>query len=318
MNARDRALWLRVQRRVGTLAPPVRARLLDAYRVLRESVSDAELTRLIASGQWEKILDDLLLKRALAPVREELVKVVEKGLKSAVPTLPKAGLVDGAVGVAFDVLNPRVIAAVRQLDDRAINTLDADIREGVRAVVRKGLRDGVSARTIGRDLRGMIGLAPNHVEYVQNYRAELEEGSAAALDRRLRNRRYDTAVARGSMTPGQIDRAVAAYEKRLLDFNATTNARTMAGDSLKLGQHLSWQDAIDNGMVNKEQVWKRWVGVMDDRERPEHVDMEGETVRYDSAFSNGQQIPGETDFNCRCILRYIVQPIGAGPPAGAL
>jgi len=318
VNARDRALWLRVQRRVGTLAPPVRARLLDAYRVLRESVSDAELTRLIASGQWEKILDDLLLKRALAPVREELVKVVEKGLKSAVPTLPKAGLVDGAVGVAFDVLNPRVIAAVRQLDDRAINTLDADIREGVRAVVRKGLRDGVSARTIGRDLRGMIGLAPNQVEYVQNYRAELEEGSAAALDRRLRNRRYDTAVARGSMTPGQIDRAVAAYEKRLLDFNATTNARTMAGDSLKLGQHLSWQDAIDNGMVNKEQVWKRWVGVMDDRERPEHVDMEGETVRYDSAFSNGQQIPGETDFNCRCILRYIVQPIGAGPPAGAL
>jgi hypothetical protein len=317
MNARERTLWMRVQRRSAQLSPALRTELLAAYRTIRGTFSDAELARLIASGRWEQVVDGVLMDRAFMPVRKEIVTAVEQGLTSAVSALPKAGLVDGVVGVGFDVLNPRVVDAIRRLDDRAIKTLKADIREGVRVVVENGLRDGVAPRTIARDVKGMIGLAPNQREYIQNYRDELEAGSQAALDRQLRDRRYDARTARGAMTEVQIDRAVAAYEKRLLQFNATTNARTMAGDSLKLGQHLSWQDAVDNGMVDKGQVWKRWVGVMDDRERPEHVEMEGDTVAFDAAFSNGEYIPGESTFNCRCIIQYVVQPQGAGPPAGA-
>lgn len=47
---------------------------------------------------------------------------------------------------------------------------------------------------------------------------------------------------------------------------------------------------------------KTWSGVLDDRERDEHVAMEGETVSIDSTFSNGLQYPSEP--NCRCTLLY--------------
>jgi uncharacterized protein with gpF-like domain len=34
--------------------------------------------------------------------------------------------------------------------------------------------------------------------------------------------------------------------------------------------------------------------------REEHIPLHGETVPFDSPYSNGQMIPGETDYNCAC------------------
>lgn len=47
---------------------------------------------------------------------------------------------------------------------------------------------------------------------------------------------------------------------------------------------------------------KTWSGVLDDRERDEHVAMEGETVGIDEKFSNGLDFPSEP--NCRCTVTY--------------
>ena len=47
---------------------------------------------------------------------------------------------------------------------------------------------------------------------------------------------------------------------------------------------------------------KTWSGVLDDKERDEHVAMEGETVGIDETFSNGLQFPSEP--NCRCTVTY--------------
>lgn len=44
---------------------------------------------------------------------------------------------------------------------------------------------------------------------------------------------------------------------------------------------------------------KTWFGVMDAKERDEHVALEGETVGIDANFSNGLQYPSEP--NCRCM-----------------
>jgi SPP1 gp7 family putative phage head morphogenesis protein len=52
----------------------------------------------------------------------------------------------------------------------------------------------------------------------------------------------------------------------------------------------------------KRSFTKTWSGVLDDRERDEHVALEGETVGIDDTFSNGLQYPSEP--NCRCTLLY--------------
>lgn len=290
MSPRDRELWFQVQRRANALSPDLARELLDAYRVIRESLSDAELARLITSGQFDQIVDDALLDRAFGPLRQKIVAAVESGFKSNAPNLPKAGKVDGRLAVMFDTLNPRVIGAVRELDSRVINTLREDVRDTVRAYVENGLRDGKAPKAIAREIRSVIGLTPNQLEMSDEYRVKLS----------LRTRK--------PLTEAQIDTKVAAYERRALAHSANTNARTAALDSLKLGQQLSWDDAIAKGILNPTMLWKRWVTVGDDRVRDSHQAMNGEEVPYGNTYSNGDEIPGESDFNCRCISRVFIKP----------
>lgn len=56
------------------------------------------------------------------------------------------------------------------------------------------------------------------------------------------------------------------------------------------------------GEASGRKFTKTWSGVLDDRERDEHVAMEGETVAIDDTFSNGLMYPSEP--NCRCVLLY--------------
>ena len=106
----------------------------------------------------------------------------------------------------------------------------------------------------------------------------------------------------GGLTEAQVEKMVDAYRRKMIAFNAETNARTATLDAFKLGQELSWQDAKDKGLLGERDVLvKQWKGVMDDREREEHIAMEGETVPIDSPYSNGEMIPGESTYNCRCL-----------------
>lgn len=47
---------------------------------------------------------------------------------------------------------------------------------------------------------------------------------------------------------------------------------------------------------------KTWSGTLDDKERDEHLELEGETVGIDEEFSNGLQYPSEP--NCRCTVLF--------------
>lgn len=293
MSPADRRLWLRVQRRAASLSPELAKELLDAYDVIRQSLSPADIERAIESGRIDTIIDDALLDRSLLPFRDKLQQAVRKGFETT--QIPRADL-------GFDQLSPKVVDAVREMDSRVVNTIKQDIRDVVTAHVENGLRDGVAPRTVARQIKAYVGLAPNQAKAVENYRKALE-GDGNPLDYKLRDRRFD----RRDMTPAQIDKAVAAYQRRMENFHANTIARTATVDAQKLGNRLAWQEAIDSGAVQAGTVFRRWVTVGDDRVRDEHVAMNGEEVPFDQHYSNGELVPGESAWNCRCVERYIVR-----------
>lgn len=276
MNKRDVGQWLRFQRRVSRLSPEAAKALLDAYTTIRDSLTPEEMERLIQG-------DDELLDRALARFRATVQGAVQTGYESTVPELPKGGKIDGTVATQFDMLNPRIIDAVRQLDSRVVNTLKEDIREQFRAYVENGLRDGKHPTEIARAIRPLVGMSATQAENAEKFRAKLEAKGLPAA---------------------KIDKQVATYQRKAIAQNAATNARTATVDSLKLGQHLTWDDAAAKGIVDKALLTKRWVTVGDNRVRPEHQAMNGETVPFDNTFSNGDVIPGESTWNCRCVLSY--------------
>lgn len=302
----------RLYRRARSLGGDVREDIIKGYNRLKKMLGDRGLTALVESGSLDRLFDQQDLRRAFA----ELEATVQQGVGLAGQLFIK----DVPGGGVFNTLNPNVIVGIETLNDQALRTLEKGIREGVRKFVARGLREGVNPRTIARGLRDMIGLAPNQVDAVANYRGLLESGDRDALKRELRDARFDKMIERAfdgdGLTATQIDKMVDVYQRNFVAFNAETNARTIALDAQKLGNHLSWQDAIDRGDVSSEEVTKRWSGTLDDREREEHLAMEGETVPWDEEFSNGQMLPGDNEFNCRCVPIYSTRET-VGPGAGA-
>ncbi len=307
MTPAERAFWLRVQRRIAAYEPKVASALLRAFGILRDTLSARELERLVSSGDVDgaikAALSDAILDQAFAPFRAEIRSVTEKGFAYFTRDLPRGGTVGGAPAVLFDYLSPKVIEAVRGIDTKVMTTLRADVREVVRAHIENGLRDGVNPRVIARDLRPIIGLAPNQAEAVRNFEASLRNGDfAKARGYKLRDKRFDGTLRKAEpLTAQQIDTMTEAYRRKFIAWNAETNARTATLDSFKASQRLAWDAGKANGLFEGLTLFKRWSGVLDDREREEHVAMEGETVPLDSPYSNGEMIPGESTFNCRCL-----------------
>jgi hypothetical protein len=288
VTPQDLAYWSRARRRAAGLQPEIASALLRAFAIIRDSLSDAELARLVESGQLDALLNaalsDVVLDTAFIPVRQRIRNTTQLSFRAAIPDLPRGGRINGTIAISFDYLSPKVIEAVRGLDTKVIQSLKDDIREAFRNRIHDGLSLGQGPRTIARSLRDIVGMSPTQAKNADAYEAKL--------------------VAEGKLSADQIEKQVAAYRKRAIAVNTETNARTAAIDAVKLGNRLAWQDAIDRGIVDGNRLQKTWIGVMDDRERPTHVAMQGDTVPFDSPFSNGQMIPGDTEYNCRCIARY--------------
>ncbi len=287
MSPAELKYWMAAHRKVASLQPDVAAAVLRAFAILRDTLSESELAQAIESGQFDvlvaQVFSEAIMDRAFIPVRQRIRDTVASGLRYTAPSLPKGGKINGVLSVVFDHLSPNVITAVRRLETAVLQSLTIDTREAMRAFVENGIRDGVGPRTIAREIRPIVGMSPTQSENAIKYEAKLVDAGA-----------------------GNIAKKVAAYQRKAISVNAEAISRTATLDAFKLGQRLAYEDAIAKGIIDRDRLTKTWIGIMDDRERPTHVAMEGNTVPFDAPFKNGQMIPGESEWNCRCLAKYRV------------
>lgn len=295
------------------------SRLLKAWAIIRELLTEAEAGRLIQSGTAELLLQQVLtepdLDRAFLSFRQKLRETIEASYQLSIKDTPKAGKIDGVSAIAFDHLSPKVIDAIRTLESDALNTLKSDVKEVTRAFIENGLRDGKAPRAIARQLRTVIGMAPNQEAAVRNFEKLLRSNDGEALNRALRDKRFDGTITKAfagdGLSESQIETMTAAYKRRMIAANANLNASTHTRSAYKLGQKLSWQDADEQGVVPEEfEATKTWVHFDQENPRPHHVAMDGETVPVDQNYSNGDSYAGEGDpWNCKCQDKYSIRRI---------
>jgi uncharacterized protein with gpF-like domain len=301
------------------MTPELAAALLRAFARLRETMTEAALARAIALGFAERIVEQVLtqtiLDVAFAPVRQQLRETLRVSVPYYARTLPPK--VTREVSIAFDVLSPHVQEGIRSLESRVITTLQGEVRETVRTAVSEGLMAGQSNRVAAKNIRASVGLAPSQLREVELFRDKLLHAHERTdwLENKLRDKRFDAVLrkARASgqpLTDDRVERMVDAYRKRRIAQHASTVAGTAAKDAQKLSNRLAWQKAIDVGAVDGNALTKRWAGVMDDRERDTHRAMQGVTVGFNEPWTlpdgQRQMIPGESEYNCRCIVVYRV------------
>lgn len=219
------------------------------------------------------------------------------------------------VPTAFDGTNRRALAAMQEHRLRLVQGFTEEQTQVTLMASQRGLISGINPRATARVFRESIGLAPKQEAAVANYRRLLETNDRAALQRQLRDARFDSTVQTAQVThvalaPEQIDRMVQRYRERMLKYRAEVIARTESLRALNAGQDAMYQQAIDEGKLSRDEIELEWMTAKDERVRPSHMLMNGQRRKIGEPFISGlgnllyypadPAAPAEDTVQCRC------------------
>lgn len=229
-----------------------------------------------------------------------------------------------SVGISFDPTNPRAAQSANDLAYQFIREVSDEQRDIVRQAVAGALGEGTHPKAAARDIRDSIGLTAKQKEAVDNYRKALEANSSDALNRALRDKRFDPTVRRANetdtpLTDDQIDKMVDRYRERFVTYRADTIGLTESTSATSMANHEAMLQTVDAaGLDPDNDVEKKWNSTLDGRTRPSHVYLGargGQIVKgmdgmFLSGLGNRLKYPGDLTcpaadrIRCRCVCSY--------------
>jgi hypothetical protein len=331
------------------LEPELAKAILDAF-VKQQGNADVDaIIAALEAGDVGKVLELLDLPASIAAF-EGVTSSLHTGANAAgAMAAAQVALQVKGVSFAFNSLNPRLITWLQTYSLRLIRQISDGTREGIRQYLTQGMKDGKNPKAVARQIKGIIGLTDKQAQAVYNYRKELETfhlkrsaGSwglgnkidqvngtqvlrpgedGSPLDgigqRRLRDFRYDGQLKRAlesgkPLKPEQIDKMVAAYQRKYLAYRSRTIARTEAIRTTNMGIQDAWQQALDKGVVKEDLTRKKWIVSADERLCQVCGPIPGlnppKGIKHQQSFitPDGPQMLPPMHPNCRCTVFYRV------------
>ena len=232
------------------------------------------------------------------------------------------------MGIGFDPTNPRAAEKVRQARFDIIRGLNLQQRQATQQAIARAFETGFNPRIVAREIRNSIGLTAQQESAVNNYRAMLQSRNSDALQRELRDRRFDRTVSRSirdetPLTAAQIDIMTNAYRRNMLAFRTETIARTQAVRATSEARQESLVQVMDFIAETHEAI-REWDWTDDDRTRDHHRHMmvarAGLTTPFVDGLGNTLMFPGDpsapaaSTANCRCTFTVRIVEKGDKPP----
>lgn len=319
------------------LAAAFRASIDD----IRGNVDMAALEAALRAGNTEAAFRALRLDRAAFLQLETGIQAAYGASGTATASSISNIRVPGGrqLFIRFDIRNIRAEAWVREHSSTLITNIIADQRAAVRTVLDAALQRGISPRTVALDIvgrinratgrreGGIVGLTAKQAEWVENARNELLSGEPSLLRRYLererRDKRFDAMVHRAlrdgtPVDPARVGAAIGRYEDRLLQLRGETIGRTESMAALHAAQNEGFDQAIDNGEVQRQHVKDIWRSAGDSRVRHSHMEMDGQIVMHGEPFVTPDgyrmRFPGDTSLGappseiigCRCWIETVI------------
>lgn len=321
MTAADRA-----QRRLHDLADRLEPAMRRAFLSMAASLTPeslAELVRLLEAGDLDTAVAYLMGSSRVVAAAAAVRATFAGGIITTLRTIAKdVALGDGGrrLVIAAPVASPDLIAAVRRWEDGAFARVLVDVRAGIRETIATELQRGIGPKQVAVTLKQGVGagLTAYDRTIIGNFRRELESGQFGAAKRRaLRDRRY--ALPQGkTLTPAQIDKMVAAYERKLVAFRAETFARTAAMQAANEASAIGWREAIAQGLVSAAEIRRYWVVAADERLCAVCAPIPGlndKGVDLDGLFAtpNGPMRHPPVHPSCRCTTWIRRERVGTRP-----
>ncbi len=296
---------------IARMEPRLRTAFLNATIAARDASTLAALSILLESGRIEEALNVAVGAGAISLSNEYAAVFVLAGQEGA------EFLQDVLeVAVSFNQVNERAVSVMQQERLRLITNFTAEQRAATRSALIDGISRGLNPVDQARNFRGSIGLTGAQQQAVENYRRLLGVGSAEALQRELRDKRFDRTVRRAistgqPLTAAQVDRMTDRYRERFLKFRAVTIGRTEALRAVHFGTNEMYRQAIEDGFLDADQLKRKWVTAKDERVRSSHRRLNGLIRQIDETFpgANGvlrfpgdPEAPASETVQCRCAL----------------
>ncbi len=294
-----------------TVEPRLQRRFVEAIFLAKSKLTLEVLIGYLEHGRVNEAL--LVVDRLIAGFANEVAR--SRNL-SASQTAEK--VISRAVEVFhFDETDPRYIDAARNAKLDLIRSFSDEQRKATRAAITDGIEHGLNPRDQARVIRDSIGLTEKQQQAVNNYRRLLEQGSREALDRELRDRRFDKTVERvvdggEPLSKDAIDRMVSRYAERYVRYRSEVIARTEALRSVHEGNDAAYQQAFDSGELDPGDITREWETSLDERVRAIHETMHGQERGPGEPFEDGHgnllmrpgdaEAPIESTAQCRCSL----------------
>lgn len=313
-------------RRIEELLSRSEAKVRRTFaRFLQDARSPAIIRRVREALEGGGVAAGLdIIEEASRPVGEVISELLEAAGDAEARALRR--IVGSSREVlSFDPASPRAAAIIRRSRLEFVAEFSRQQRLVTRAALSEALQTGAGPVEVARAIRDSIGLTEAQRQAVLSYRRLLEAGDAAALERDLRDRRFDGSVLRAArgdepLTEAMIKRMVDRYRARYLQYRAETIARTESVRALGQARQESLQQVVEGADIPKSWITRVWRSTRDKRVRDTHMAMDGQERGLDAPFQSpsGARLmvpgdgslgaPAEEIINCRCVVLVRVSP----------
>jgi hypothetical protein len=308
---------------IGDKAKPrLHRALIASFEAMRDRVPYQEIVRALETGGLAAVIDLLDgIEDDLGPVIQEIDDVIRESGIATASMMPAAAMVN--LTHPFDFLNRRTLDFIEKYRYNLVQQIADETRAAIRQNLIVGEIAGQNPRVTARMLRDTIGLTDRQELAVRNYRRALEELDRDALQRALRDRRFDGTVSRAirnkqRLTKHQIDTMVGRYRTRMINHRAEVIARTEALRATSVGNRAAMQQMITSGALDASQVRRQWVYTQDARTRAAHrsvaslnpggITLDGvyQTALGPLRYPRDPNGSAANTVQCRCTERYFV------------
>lgn len=274
--------------------PEIRKAFLAAIAEIRDKASIEAIAEQIRRGN----IEDAIRAVGIDPVNFRLLdQAIQAAFNNggavfgqAIPAI-RDGVTNAVVQFYFDIRNTRAEAWARDRSATLVTGIITDQQVAIRASIVAGLEAGINPRTAALDLvgrrspatglreGGIVGLTSGQEQWQRNYAAEISstdtQSLRAALQRGLRDKRFDRdirkAIATGEPIPAATQaKMLAQYRNASLKHRGVVISRNESIKALGASQHEAYQQAIDKGQIEADQIKRFWVTAGDERVRHTH------------------------------------------------
>lgn len=295
----------------------VMASLVGGIARFRRRISSDSVAEALVSGRiedvtrvipWEKLPEDL------SGLEEGQTQAFLSASKRTIKLLPPM-----ARELIIGTSNPNLKAFIDGNVGKLIREISEDTRRTVAQAMSQALDSAWTPRRAAELVKQSVGLTAEQSQNVQRQQWKLlsqRQDLTNRLSQLELNGQGNSITARSlktklaDLTDARIENRMLAVTEGLNEHRALTIARTELTRSVNAGQVEVWNEAANQGLVDRGRVRRVWVAVNDEATSPICEELDGQSVGMDESFVSEET--GETfdappaHPNCRSavVLRF--------------